>query len=82
MGVAKPFVLTVSKHPRRDSVSSRTLSDATSSANPRVTKSFSFSSLKTHFWRRRKQDTPRLFKRGQDKNGCYVDAGIPDFHLG
>jgi hypothetical protein len=40
MGVAKPFILTVSKHPRRDSVSSRTLSDATSSANPRVTKSF------------------------------------------
>jgi hypothetical protein len=36
----KPFIFTVPKHPRRDSVSSRTLSDATSSANPRVTKSF------------------------------------------
>lgn len=35
--------------------------------------------LETHFQRRRKQDTPRLFKRSQDLNGCDVDAGIPNF---
>ena len=59
--------------------SSRTVSDATCSANPRVNLSHSSFVLKTHFQRRRKQDTPRLFKRSQDKNGRDVDAGIPHF---
>lgn len=59
--------------------SSRTVSDAPSSANPRVNLSHSCSVLKTYFQRRRKQDTPRLFKRSQDQNGRDVDAGIPHF---
>jgi hypothetical protein len=47
-----------------------TLSDATSSANPRVTQSFFLLSLQTHFQRRRRQDTPRLFQEKSRQQRC------------